>query len=67
MNIQKLLSKGHLVPIYNRVEDTIMLVGYRRKASSRKASQRPFLLKQPIPIAKIPTKPETECNTESKK
>ena len=60
MNLQKLLSKGHLVPIYNRVEDTIMLMGYRRKASSRKASQRPFLLKAAIPIAKIPTEPETE-------
>lgn len=62
MNIQKLLSKGHLVPIYNRVEDTIMLVGYQRKASSRKASQRPFLLKAAIPIAKIPTEPETESS-----
>ena len=59
MNIKKLLSKGHLVPIYNRVEDTIMLMGYRRKASSRKRSQRPFMLKQGVPIAKIPTEPET--------
>lgn len=60
MNIQKLLSKGHLVPIYNRVEDTIMLVGYRRKASSRKRSQRPFMLKAGVPIAKIPTEPEAK-------
>ena len=67
MNLKKLLAKGHLVPIYNRVEDTIMLVGYRRKASSRKAHQRPFMLKAGVPIAKIPTEPETECNTESKK
>ena len=49
-----------MVPIYNRVEDTIMLVGYRRKASSRKRSQRPFMLKAAIPIAKIPTEPETK-------
>jgi hypothetical protein len=60
MNIQKLLSKGHLVPIYNRVEDTIMLMGYRRKASSRKAHQRPFMLKAGVPIAKIPKEPEAE-------
>ena len=60
MNIQKLLSKGHLLPIYNRVEDTIMLIGYRRKASSRKAHQRPFMLKAGVPIAKIPKEPETE-------
>ena len=60
MNIQKLLSKGHLVPIYEAREDTIFLIGYRRKASSRKAHQRPFMLKAAIPIAKIPTEPETE-------
>lgn len=60
MNLKKLLAKGHLVPIYNRVEDTIMLVGYRRKASSRKAHQRPFMLKTAIPIAKIPTEPASE-------
>lgn len=60
MNLQKLLSKGHLVPIYNRVEDTIMLIGYRRKASSRKAHQRPFMLKAGVPIAKIPKEPEAE-------
>jgi hypothetical protein len=63
MNIQKLLSKGHLVPIYNRVEDTIMLIGYRRKASSRKAHQRPFMLKAGVPIAKIPKEPEAESTT----
>lgn len=60
MNLQKLLSKGHLVPIYEAREDTIFLIGYRRKANSRKASQRPFLLKAAIPIAKIPKEPETE-------
>jgi hypothetical protein len=44
MNLKKLLSKGHLVPIYEAREDTIFLIGYRRKASSRKSHQRPFLL-----------------------
>lgn len=67
MNIKKLLAKGHLVPIYQATEDTIFLVGYRRKARSRKASQRPFMLKAAVPIAKIPKEPETPCNTESKK
>lgn len=60
MNIQKLLSKGHLLPIYEAREDTIFLIGYRRKASSRKSHQRPFLLKQGIPVGKIDPKPEAE-------
>jgi hypothetical protein len=59
MNLQKLLSKGHLVPIYEAREDTIFLIGYRRKPSSRKSSQRPFMLKAGVPIAKIPPNPET--------
>ena len=63
MNIKKLLSKGHLVPIYEAREDTIFLIGYRRKASSRKRSQRPFMLKAAIPIAKIPTEPASEAET----
>ena len=68
MNLKKLLAKGHLVPIYQASEDTIFLIGYRRKASSRKASQRPFLLPQPLALGKITPNPETEsCNTESKK
>ena len=58
VNINKLLAKGHLVPIYKVEEETIMLMGYRRKASSRKAHQRPFMLKAGVPIAKIPTNPE---------
>jgi hypothetical protein len=65
MNLQKLISKGHLVPIYSRVEDTIMLVGYRRRASSRKAHQRPFMLKAGVPIAKIPPNPKTPCKSPS--
>jgi hypothetical protein len=68
MNIKKLLAKGHLAPIYQATEDTIFLVGYRRKARSRKASQRPFMLPQPLALGKITQNPETEsCNTESKK
>jgi hypothetical protein len=60
MNLQKLLSKGHLVPIYEAREDTIYLIGYRRKARSRKAHQRPFLLPQPLALGKIDPNPETE-------
>lgn len=59
MNLKKLLSKGHLVPIYEAREDTIFLIGYRRKASSRKAHQRPFLLKAGVPLGKITPNPET--------
>jgi hypothetical protein len=51
--IQKLLAKGHLIPIYNALGETLCLVGYRRKPSSRKAHQRPFMLKQPIPLGPI--------------
>ena len=58
--LQKLLSKGHLVPIYEAREDTIFLIGYRRKASSRKSHQRPFILKQPIPLGPITPNPATE-------
>ena len=59
MNIKKLLAKGHLVPIYEAREDTLCLVGYRRKASSRKSHQRPFMLNQPIPLGPIEPKPES--------
>jgi hypothetical protein len=60
MNLQKLLSKGHLIPIYEARGDTIYLIGYRRKASSRKSHQRPFMLKAGVPLGKIDQKPETE-------
>jgi len=56
--LQKLLAKGHLLPIYEAREDTIFLIGYRRKASSRKAHQRPFLLPQPLALGKIDQNPE---------
>ena len=59
--LQKLLAKGHLVPIYKVEGDTIMLTGYRRKASSRKSHQRPFMLKAGVPIAKIDPNPETNA------
>jgi hypothetical protein len=64
MNLKKLLAKGHLIPIYNPVEGNLCLVGYQRKPTSRKAHQRPFMLKQPIilgPVDEWPTpNPETE-------
>jgi hypothetical protein len=60
VNIKKLLAKGHLIPIYNVLGETLCLVGYRRKPSSRKAHQRPFMLNQPIPLGPIETNPETE-------
>lgn len=56
--LTNLLKKNRLMPIYRREEDTIFLVGYQRKARSRKAHQRPFMLKAEVPIAKIPQKPE---------
>lgn len=58
MNVKKLLSKGHLIPIYNPVGDNLCIVGYQRKPTSRKASQRPFMLAQPIvlgPVDEWPT------------
>ena len=64
MKLQKLLAKGHLVPIYEAREDTIFLIGYRRKASSRKTHQRPFMLKAGVPLGKIDPNPETKPVTE---
>ena len=60
MNVKKLLSKGHLIPIYNPVGDNLCLVGYSRKASSRKAHHRPIMLKQPIVLGPLTPNPETE-------
>lgn len=56
--LNNLLKRGRLLPVYKREEDTIFLVGYQRKPSSRKAHQRPFMLKAAVPIAKIPQNPE---------
>jgi hypothetical protein len=58
--LQKLLAKGHLLPIYEARGDTIFLIGYRRKASSRKSHQRPFLLPQPLALGKIDPNPASE-------
>jgi hypothetical protein len=59
MNLNKLLAKGHLIPIYNVLDESLCLVGYRRKPSSRKAHQRPFMLKQPLVIGPVETNPES--------
>jgi hypothetical protein len=57
-NIRKLIDSKRLVPIYQATEDTIFLIGYQRKARSRKASQRPFMLPQPLALGKIDQNPE---------
>ncbi len=58
--IDKLLKAGKLLPIYSALGDTLCLVGYKRKPSSRKSHQRPFMLNQPIPLGPIETKPEDD-------
>jgi hypothetical protein len=65
VNLNKLLSKGHLVPIYEAREDTIFLIGYRRRESSRKSHQRPFMLKAGISLGKINSNPEPKPETKS--
>jgi hypothetical protein len=62
LKIKKLLDKGHLIPIYNAIGDTLCLVGYQRKPASRKAHHKPFKLKEPIPLGPINEwpNPETE-------
>ena len=63
--LQKLLAKGHLVPIYKATEDTIYLIGYQRKPRSRKSHHRPFMLPQPLALGKIDPNPETTCKSPS--
>jgi hypothetical protein len=58
-DLNKLLKQGRLLPIYNVLDETLCLVGYRRKPTSRKAHHRPFMLKQPIPLGPIGDKPAT--------
>ena len=65
MNLKKLLSKGHLIPIYNPVGDNLCLVGYRRKPTSRKSHQKPILLQQPIVLGPLTPNPETEVTSDS--
>ena len=57
--INKLLNDGRLLPLYSAIGETLCLVGYKRKPTSRKSHQRPFMLNQPIPLGPIETKPET--------
>lgn len=65
MNLKKLLSKGHLIPIYNPVGDNLCLVGYQRKATSRKAHQRPIVLQQPIVLGPLTPNPASEATPDS--
>ena len=58
-DLNKLLKQGRLLPIYNVLDETLYLVGYKRKPSSRKAHHRPFMLKQPIVLGPVGDKPET--------
>ena len=58
-DLNKLLKQGRLLPIYNVLDDTLCLVGYKRKPTSRKSHHRPFMLKQPIPLGPVGEKPET--------
>lgn len=52
-DLNKLLKQGRLLPIYNVLDGSLCLVGYRRKATSRKSHQRPFMLKQPIVLGPV--------------
>ena len=58
-DLNKLLKQGRLLPIYGAVGETLCLIGYQRKARSRKAHHRPFKLKQPIPLGPITDNPAT--------
>ena len=58
--LQKLLSKGHLIPVYEALGGDLCLVGYRRKPTSRKSHQRPIMLQQPIVLGPLTPNPETE-------
>jgi hypothetical protein len=56
--LDKLLKQGRLLPLYNVLEDTLYLVGYQRKPTSRKAHHGPFRLKEPMPLGPITENPE---------
>jgi hypothetical protein len=58
-DLNKLLKQGRLLPIYNVLDESLCLVGYRRKPTSRKAHHKPFMLKQPVVLGPIGDKPET--------
>ena len=57
-DLNKLLKQGRLLPLYNVLEDTLYLVGYQRKPTSRKAHHKPFRLKEPIPLGPVTKNPE---------
>jgi hypothetical protein len=59
-DLNKLLKQGRLLPIYKALDETLYLVGYKRKPTSRKSHHSPFMLKQPIPLGPAAEKPETE-------
>jgi hypothetical protein len=56
--LDKLLKQGRLLPVYGVIGETLCLIGYQRKARSRKAHHKPFKLKQPIPLGPITENPE---------
>jgi hypothetical protein len=57
--LDKLLKQGRLLPLYSVLDETLYLVGYQRKPTSRKAHHRPFRLKEPISLGPITNNPET--------
>jgi hypothetical protein len=58
-DLNKLLKQGRLLPVYGVLGETLCLVGYRRKPTSRKAHHKPIMLKQPLVIGPIEATPET--------
>lgn len=57
--MRNLIARGRLVPIVKTSGDDVLLVGYRRKASSRFAGNSPrgatHMLRHAVPLAKITT------------
>jgi len=50
-NIQKLIKQGRLIPVIKSTQDgKHYLIGYKRKATSRKAKTNSFMLPQPEEI-----------------
>jgi hypothetical protein len=64
-DINKLLKQGRLLPIYNVLDGSLCLVGYRRKATSRKSHHRPFMLKQPIVLGPVDEWPKPAKSIEN--
>lgn len=62
--VNELIKKGHLIHIYEIVGETLCIVGYQRKPSSRKSHQRPYMLNQPIPLGPIASNPEPSTSDE---